>query len=176
MFPFFLILGYKNIRPMFPLSFRLVLASHYTITFALIVQSYSSIFLVSNMFQSKISIVTVLLLSAATFVQVTALPLPPPYPHQQNVIFLFRLFLHFSMLVVTWQSLLIIYNTKLHFLIIYSTCIYLRKSFKNDLQANTSEKVSKSSIELATLKNYLKVLASTHKQERKKLKKAPTCI
>jgi hypothetical protein len=28
-FPFFLILGYKNSRPMFPLSFRLVLASHY---------------------------------------------------------------------------------------------------------------------------------------------------
>jgi hypothetical protein len=41
-FPFFLILGYKNRRPMFPPSSRLVLASHYTITFALIVQSYSS--------------------------------------------------------------------------------------------------------------------------------------
>jgi hypothetical protein len=39
MFP---LLGYKNRRPMFPLSFRLVLSSHYTITFTLIVQSYSS--------------------------------------------------------------------------------------------------------------------------------------
>jgi hypothetical protein len=38
MFPFFLIPGYKNIRPMFPLSFRLVLTSYYTVTFALIVQ------------------------------------------------------------------------------------------------------------------------------------------
>jgi hypothetical protein len=43
----------------------------------LIVQSYSSIFL-SNMLQSKFSIV--LLLSAATFFQATALPLPTPYP------------------------------------------------------------------------------------------------
>jgi hypothetical protein len=38
---------------MFPLSFRLVLASHYTITFALIVQSYSSIFLVPTCFNQK---------------------------------------------------------------------------------------------------------------------------
>jgi hypothetical protein len=67
---------------MFPLSFRLVLrfASHYTITFALIVQSYLSIFLVPNMLQSKLEISIVLLLSAATFFQVTALPLPAPYP------------------------------------------------------------------------------------------------
>jgi hypothetical protein len=64
---------------MFPLSFRLVLASHYTITFALIVQSYLSIFLVPNMLQSKLEISIVLLLSAATFFQVTALPLPAPY-------------------------------------------------------------------------------------------------
>jgi hypothetical protein len=37
-------LGYNNSRPMLPLSFRLVPASHFTltITFALIVQSYSS--------------------------------------------------------------------------------------------------------------------------------------
>jgi hypothetical protein len=66
-------LGHKNspTRPMFPLSFRLVLASHstLTITFALIVQNLLVQFL-SNMLQSKISIA--LLLSAATFFQVTS--------------------------------------------------------------------------------------------------------
>jgi hypothetical protein len=76
MLPFFLIPGYKNIRPVFPLSFRLVLASYYTVTFALIVQITRPFFL-SNMLQFKISIV--LLVSAATFLQVTALPLPTPY-------------------------------------------------------------------------------------------------
>jgi hypothetical protein len=68
--------------PMFPLSLRLVLTSHYTITFASIVQSYSSILLVSRanimVLQSKITIV--FLLSAANFFQVTSLPLPAPYP------------------------------------------------------------------------------------------------
>jgi hypothetical protein len=82
---FFLILAYKNRQPMFPISFRLVLASHYTITFTLIVQSYSSIFLLSraNMLQSKISIL--LLLSAANFFQITALPFPAPYPQWVHV-------------------------------------------------------------------------------------------
>jgi hypothetical protein len=83
----FLILGYKNSRPMFPLSLRLVLTSHYTITFASIVQSYSSILLVSRanimVLQYKISIV--LLLSAANFFQVTSLPLPAPHPQWVHV-------------------------------------------------------------------------------------------
>jgi hypothetical protein len=67
---------------MFLLSFRLALASHFTITFALIVQSYPSIFLsTGNMLQSHISIV--LLLSVASFFFKLLLYRCPPHPPRE---------------------------------------------------------------------------------------------